>query len=381
MSSAVMPLHLARSDRERVLVTPEGISLPLTLASRGTRFGALVLDLLLIGFLIVSTTLMLIFIAGGTLDNIENNPTAAGRALQFFIVLWFAAMFLFRNAYFLFFELGPRGATPGKRMTGIRIAARDGGRLSAEMVIARNLLRDIELFLPLVFIASAAGGGDVEMASLAGIAWFLIFALFPCFNKDRLRAGDLIAGTWVVEAPKHKLEETMSKVAAPNPNEHAYKFGNAELAPYGEYELQTLERVLRENRSEALTSVAEAICTKIGWTAPTGGHERPFLEAYYTQLRHHLETGMRFGTRKADKFEAGLAGKTPTMRFSEAELAVYGEQQLLSLERVLRQDQPESMRTVAEAIAAKIGRTPQTGTTHRAFLEAYYTQLKARLRR
>ena len=31
--------------------------------------------------------------------------------------------------------------------------------------------------------------------------------------------------------------------------------------------------------------------------------------------------------------------------------------------------------------AAKIGRTPPAGTTHRAFLEAYYTQLKARLRR
>lgn len=382
MSSAVMPLHLAPSGRERILVTPEGITLPLTLASRGTRFGALLLDLLLIGFLIVSTTILLIYIAGGTLQSIENNPTAAGRALQFFIVLWFAAMFLFRNAYFLFFELGPRGATPGKRMTGIRIAARDGGRLSAEMVIARNLLRDIELFLPLVFIASAAGGGgDTGMASLAGAAWFLIFALFPCFNKDRLRAGDLIAGTWVVEAPKHKLEQTMSKVAAPSANDHAYKFGNAELAPYGEYELQTLERVLRENRHEALASVAEAICTKIGWTPPGPGLERPFLEAYYTQLRHHLETGMRFGTRKADKFEASLAGKTPTIRFAEAELAVYGQQQLLSLERVLRQDQPESMRTVAEAIAAKIGRTPPTGTTHRAFLEAYYTQLKARLRR
>jgi uncharacterized RDD family membrane protein YckC len=379
--AGVMPFRPAGSDRERVLVTPEGIALPLILASRGTRFGALVLDLMLIGFLIVATTLLLIYIAGGTLDSIENNETAAGRALQFFMVLWFAAMFLFRNAYFLFFELGPRGATPGKRMTGIRIAARDGGRLSAEMVIARNLLRDIELFLPLVFIASAAGGGDMEMASLASIAWFLVFALFPCFNRDRLRAGDLIAGTWVVEAPKRKLEQAMSTLAAPSPADHAYKFGNAELAPYGEYELQTLERVLRENRGEALTSVAEAIAAKIGWTAPGYGHERAFLEAYYTQLRAHLETGMRFGTRKADKFEASLAGKTPTIRFSEAELSVYGEQQLISLERALREQQPESMRTVAEAIAAKIGRTPSATTTHRAFLEAYYTQLRARLRR
>ena len=86
-----------------------------------------------------------------------------------------------------------------------RIAARGadgqgGGRLTAEMVIARNLLRDIELFLPIVFLAQAgASGGDMGAAGIASVAWFLIFALFPCFNRDRLRAGDLIAGTvWLL---------------------------------------------------------------------------------------------------------------------------------------------------------------------------------------
>jgi hypothetical protein len=269
-------------------------------------------------------------------------------------------------------------------MTGIRIAARDGGRLSAEMVIARNLLRDIELFLPLVFIASASGGGDEGAAGIAAVAWFLIFALFPCFNKDRLRAGDLIAGTWVVEAPKRKLEAAMSAVVTRAPSDHTYKFGDAELAPYGEYELQTLERVLRENRPEALTSVAEAICAKIGWTAPSEGHERAFLEAYYTQLRAHLETGMRFGTRKADKFEAGLAAKgaaAATFRFTAAELGVYGEAQLHSLERVLREAQDATMTTVAAAIARKIGREAPDPSRQHAFLEAYYTQLKTRLRK
>lgn len=382
MTAAAVPYRKRiADDRARVLITPEGIALPLTLASRGSRFGALLLDLVIIVALIVATTLGLLFAAGGTLNSLENDASAAGRALQFFAVLWIAAMFLFRNAYFLFFELGPRGATPGKRLTGIRIAARDGGRLSAEMVIARNLLRDIELFLPLVFIASASGGGDEGLAGLAGAAWFLLFALFPCFNKDRLRAGDLIAGTWVVEAPKRKLEQTMSAVTAPSPGDHAYTFGEAELGPYGEYELQTLERVLRENRAEALASVAEAICAKIGWSPPTGGHERAFLEAYYTQLRAHLETGMRFGQRKADKFEAGLASKARAVHFSDAELTVYGESQLHSLERVLREGDGAALDSVASAIAAKIGRPEPHPEARRAFLEAYYTQLRARLAR
>ena len=290
------------SGRERTMVTLEGIALPLTLASRGARAGALMLDLFLIGALMIGTTVALISIAGGTVLSLAGagqvGPIA--NALQFLFIVWLAAMFLFRNAYFLFFELGPRGATPGKRITGIRIAARDGGRLTAEMVVARNLLRDIELFLPFVFLASASGGGDMGGAGLAATAWFLIFALFPFFNRDRLLAGDLIAGSWVVEKPRRALEGAMSASAPSTAPRHAYRFGEAELAVYGEYELKTLERVLRENRPEALGEVYQAICRKIGWT-PGDDDARHFLEAYYAALRARLEAGMRMGVRKADK--------------------------------------------------------------------------------
>lgn len=300
--NAITTARMRSSDRARTMVTPEGIALPLTLASRGSRFGALLLDLSFIFLLMLFTTLGLIWLAGGLagVEGLEASDGTAGQAMQFLLITWIASMFLFRNAYFLFFELGPRGATPGKRMLGIRIAARDGGRLSAEMVIARNLLRDIELFLPLVFLANASDGGDTGAAGLAATAWFLVFALFPCFNRDRLRAGDIIAGSWVVEAPKRKLETVMS-VREPSAAPPSYRFGAAELAVYGEYELQTLERVLRENRPEALASVHEAICRKICWD-PGHGDERAFLEAYYTQLRARLESGLRMGKRKADKF-------------------------------------------------------------------------------
>jgi uncharacterized RDD family membrane protein YckC len=291
-------------DRDRVMVTPEGIALPLTLASRGTRAGALLLDLMFVGFLMLATTIALLTIAGGTLGLLARagEASAVGHALQFLLILWFAAMFLFRNAYFLFFELGPRGATPGKRITGIRIAARDGGRLTAEMVIARNLLRDIELFLPLVFLASASDGGDMGAAGIAATAWFLIFAFFPFYNRDRLRAGDIIAGSWVVEAPKRRLEAAMTaRAAAEDRAAAAFAFSDEELAVYGEYELQTLERVLRDNRPEGIAAVHDAICRKIG-RVPGDEDRRAFLDAYYTQLRARLESGMRMGRRKADKF-------------------------------------------------------------------------------
>jgi len=308
MSAAAKPVGKVAPTRTRVLITPEGIALNLTIASRGARVRALAMDLFLIGLLILATTIGLLYLAGGafSLSQRAQANDAVGHALQFLFIVWLAAMFLLRNAWFLYFELGPRGATPGKRMAGIRIAARDGGRLTAEMVLARNLLRDIELFLPVSFLLSAREGGDMGAAGIAAAAWLLIFALLPCFNRDALRAGDLIAGTWVVEAPRRKLEAAMSLSAAARGQASAatgiaYRFGEAELAIYGELELQTLERVLRENRPDALASVHAAICRKISWD-PGAGDERAFLEAYYTQLRARLETGMRLGKRKADKY-------------------------------------------------------------------------------
>lgn len=291
----------ARRSKARVLVTPEGIALPVTVAGRGARMGALILDLIIILTLIVGCTIALAAIAGGTatLARAEQMRGAAGQALQFLMIVWIIIMFLFRNAYFLFFELGPRGATPGKRLAGIRIAARDGGRLTADMVIARNLLRDIELFLPVPLILMA--GLESGPAWLAGTGWLAIFLLFPLFNRDGLRAGDVIAGSWVLERPRQKLQAAMTATPADSADAPStFRFSETELAVYGEFELKALERVLRDDNAEAVESVYHTIAAKIGrndgWN-----DERRFLTDYYTQLRARLEAGMRMGRRKADK--------------------------------------------------------------------------------
>jgi uncharacterized RDD family membrane protein YckC len=296
------------TSRERTVITPEGVALPFMLATRGARAAALLLDLAMIGTAMIVTSLALIWIAGGIGVKIEDLESAGpkARALQALVIVWIIAMFLLRNAWFLFFELGPRGATPGKRIAGIRIAARGTDRLTTEAVIARNIVRDIELFMPIVFIGGAfAADGDSDVASWAGTVWFLIFVLFPFFNRDALRCGDVIAGTWVVEASRRRLGQALS-VAAPELAESTaerFVFSPAELAVYGEFELQTLERVLREGRGPGIDDVADAISRKIGRPFPYG-EERAFLEAYYLQLRAQLEQGLRLGRRKADKYAA-----------------------------------------------------------------------------
>lgn len=292
------------AKRQRTILTPEGLALTFVVGARSARLGALVIDYLILLTGTIAVTRAMAFI-GLPLSGIGGENGAG----EFLAVLWTIFWFVAWNGYFMAFELGPRGATPGKRIAGIRVAARpnavgSAGRLTPEAVIARNLLRDIELFMPLILVRVAPTGAGGP-AAMAATAWFLVFALFPFFNRDALRAGDLIAGTWVVEAPRTKLARALSVEGgahgASEVTGATYRFGDEELSIYGEYELQTLERVLRDNQAEAMEAVHAAICRKIGW-APGAGDERAFLEAFYAQLRARLETDMRFGKRKADKF-------------------------------------------------------------------------------
>ncbi|GAB5480335.1 MAG: RDD family protein [Parasphingorhabdus sp.] len=297
---------------DRVMVSPEGVPLNVTVATAGARAGALTLDILIILGLILGVTLLGLLVLWGF-----EAAFGAGVSLEtsgplnVVFVLWIIAVFLFRNAYFLYFELGERAATWGKRAVGIRVAARDGGRLTAEAVIARNIIRDIELFLPLVFITSGEAEGTMsDFTAWAGFLWVLMFLLFPLFNKDRLRCGDLIAGTWVIQNVKRNLGGVVAPSADANGAAAGqaaarYEFSDADLSVYGEFELQTLESVLRTGTDEALETVTKSICAKIGWE-PGTGDERIFLEAYYTALRAKLESGMRFGKRRKDKYSADI---------------------------------------------------------------------------
>ena len=299
----------ANPKLDRIMVTPEGVPLHVTVASAGVRAGALALDIVIIVGLIILATLfgaLLLWAFGIAFEGALEN---ASGPLQFLAVLWIIAVFLFRNAYFLYFELGDRAATWGKRAVGIRVAARDGGRLTAEAVIARNIVRDIELFLPLVFLTSGeASGSMTDLTAWAGFLWVLMFLLFPLFNRDRLRGGDVIAGTWVIRNVKKNLGDIVAPTTAETGTDGAapvarYQFSDADLSVYGEYELQTLENVLRAGQEDSLEKVAVSICQKIGWE-PGSGDERAFLEAYYTALRARLERSMRFGKRRKDKHSA-----------------------------------------------------------------------------
>ena len=160
-------------------------------------------------------------------------------------------------------------------------------------------MREIEVFLPLSIIAARGGAGVADRCRPCfGLVWALLFLLFPLFNRDRLRVGDLLAGTWVVEAPKRKLVEDLS--LRQDPIARRFHFSPAQLDAYGIAELHKLEEVLRRDDYFALKAVAETIGRKIGMKIEPID-SGVFLTAYYGELRAHLERKLLLGNRKADK--------------------------------------------------------------------------------
>lgn len=281
----------------RRLLTPEGLDLGVVLGDGSQRAAAFLIDGLVIFGLMIALTIFVIF---GVFSLLKlQRPTSAGDALG---VIWLLGLFVLRNGYFIGFELRGRAATPGKRLIGLRVIARDGGRLTADAVIARNLMREIEFYLPLSFLAARAAAGTADgWINLLGFGWTGIFLFFPLFNRDRLRVGDLLAGTWVIRARREALASDLG--SAEETERSGRRFSQEQLAVYGEYELQTLERVLRQGNPDALKAVAAAIARRIGRTDEIRD-TRGFLTDFYAALRPQLEQRMLFGRRKADKTAA-----------------------------------------------------------------------------
>jgi uncharacterized RDD family membrane protein YckC len=288
----------------REIVTPEGIPLRFTQARAGDRAAAFVIDVVIQLALVFGIVFLLQLSVGG-------EPTWL-RAVAILLV------FLVLNFYFVFFEVRWQGATPGKRMTGIRVIDARGGQLETSAVLARNLIRHVEVWLPLAVLVAPRQmwPGAPGWALIVAGAWAFVFMFMPLFNRDRRRIGDLVAGTRVVTRPKITLlpDLVAEHVAAPPPFSGrapapavaAHVFDDAQLSIYGIYELQVLEQALRGNAWEpghlvAMATISEKIRAKIRFQGTVTDDER-FLRDFYAALRAHLEQKMLFGHRREDKY-------------------------------------------------------------------------------
>ena len=271
---------------------PEGVPIQFEVAPLGTRLGAQILDILITYGSGVILLLLLAF-----------SDLLAGSALISFFLLF---VFFIRIPYYVFSELVWNGRTLGKRITSIRVISADGSGLAPYQVTARNLMKEVEVFLPATLLFGAGEFSGWER--LGALAWALGVLTVPFVNKRRQRLGDMIAGTLVVEQPRAVLLPDLTVTARGAGVQ--FVFDPGQLSIYGRYELQTLETILRSPPRSAETrkhvsQVAQTIRRKIGCKdALPSGAEWDFLLEFYRQQREFLESRHLMGDSREDKHHA-----------------------------------------------------------------------------
>ncbi len=287
------------NKRQRLLVSPEGVPLPIVVAANGDRVIAVFIDILLVfGSSILLTVIGLLLF---------RSVESIGYTLMAFI------SFIVQNVYFTYFELAWQGRTPGKKYTNLRVINRSGGELTPGAIVARNLTRQVEIFLPFGLWLSL--GSDAGLATLFLFGWVLLLGSLPLWNREGLRAGDLIGGTQVIAMPKRLLLADLADqqrsagrrgVNAPATAMPAYRFTPAQLAIYGAFELQVLEEFLRRPDNDmterGLQEVYRRIRRKIGYDGDVPDADiRRWLTDFYTAERAELERNKLYGTLREDK--------------------------------------------------------------------------------
>ena len=152
--------------------TPEGISLELRPAGLAVRYYAFITDWLI--------RLAVLFAVGLAASFLGGVGTA----------FWIILLFVLEWFYPVIFELSASGATPGKRMFGLKVVMESGLPVTAAASMTRNLLRVAD-FLPF------------------GYAFAVICLLL---RHDCKRLGDLAAATLVVHQARSERKAVLDHV-------------------------------------------------------------------------------------------------------------------------------------------------------------------------
>ena len=180
--SRVVPRN---ANRVIALTTPENVAIDFELAGPSPRLVSFAIDVA-----IVCTTAAVLYVGVQLLGLMLSAPSGVRSAI------FGALFFLLRSFYFAWTELRFHGRTPGKRATGMRVIARDGGPLTGGQVVARNLTRELELFLPitLLFWNDALLPGAPAWVWVASAMWALVLLFFGhrAFGRLRIFFGNFI---------------------------------------------------------------------------------------------------------------------------------------------------------------------------------------------
>jgi uncharacterized RDD family membrane protein YckC len=129
----------------------DNVALDLPIAGVGSRVLAGFLDYLAVGALAM-VWLILSIMAVGALSLKSSTLSLVAMAIAFL------GLFLVEYGYFAGFEIATGGRTPGKMALGLVVVTRQGARASRGALLARNLVRTIDLLVgvPLMAVDATA---------------------------------------------------------------------------------------------------------------------------------------------------------------------------------------------------------------------------------
>lgn len=255
--------------------TPELVTIEMPLAGVGSRFIALLIDMLLwFAALLVLTFFAVIFLPAIHAASKISEKWAT--AIVIFLV------FLFNWGYFTLFEAFWNGQTPGKRIAKIRVIQRTGRPIGIFESMARNFIRYIDQ-IPFVYVVG-------------------VITMFV--TKQHQRLGDLAAGTLVVRdsTPESPLWNDAgsrtftaaaftSRIAVSEPHS-LVSLPAAAVAKLSPSDLEIMENFFVRRldmpldvRYSLADRIATALKTKSGLEIPADISIETFLEAVARDLR------------------------------------------------------------------------------------------------
>ena len=295
-------IRKAQAEPKRLLqnfTPPEGVPLRFEASGLGGRFAAQIADIL-----ITVTALIAFFLILAYADVLPGYGWFSLFAIAFFFI---------RVPYYTLTEILWNGQTLGKKLTGLRVISGDGRALSAHAVTIRNLMKEMEVFMPGTMLLVA---DELEWFWVTAlIVWIVILLAVPLTNRRRQRLGDIMANTYVIHVPKPVLMPELTD-REQGAETGGFTFLPHHLDHYGRFELQTLEsllqvrsvnlnRVALTRHEENLARVADAITKRIGYEVQIRPDQaEAFLLAFYRTQRGYLESRKLFGDAREDKFHA-----------------------------------------------------------------------------
>lgn len=255
--------------------TPELVSIEMPLAGIGSRFVAVLIDMLI--WIACTVLIFLLLVEFLPAISAFNKITA-----QWAVAIYLFLIFLFNWGYFTLFEALWNGQTPGKKIAKIRVIQISGRGISLFESMARNFIRYVD--------------------QLPGFYVVGVIAVFS--SRQHQRLGDLAAGTLVVrdhqeETPLWGDAGTRTFTAASFPAAApvlvpimSAVFSAVDVGKLSAADLEVMEGFFSrrldlsiETRDSLAQRIALAISAKSGIPIPADMNVEKYLETVAQQLR------------------------------------------------------------------------------------------------